>query len=99
MPGALLPGFSQGPSEAAWPRGGQGQTTEPAESWVLALEHPPSPLGDATSCHPSLDLKFPICAMRNGTWWCQMTDEPSWLPQKVVQLQSKCSYICVTPLL
>lgn len=61
MPGALLSGFSQGPSEAAWPQGlprsGQGQATEPTGNWSLTPEHAPSPLGDIAS--------FPVCATRN----------------------------------
>lgn len=29
-------------------------------------------------------------------WWCQMKDDPSWLPKEVRQVESKSIYVCDT---
>lgn len=87
-----MSGFSQGPSEAVWPqelpRSGQGQATEPTGNWSLTPEHTPSPLGDID--------RFPVCATRNCTWWCQIMKDPDWFPQEVMQADSKSIYVCDT---
>lgn len=61
---ALARGLQRQPKLRYWPMGAQGrpQSLPGVDFWPKVS---PSTLVDAASCHPSLNLKFLVCAMRN----------------------------------